>query len=472
MSNLFTLEGDVTVDSLRLAFLHGGRDSQLRSATYFSLVALSFCAVFVSFPWRAALRFHPLLPVMAWAFALSQLYFTWRLILIFFVDFTVRYADHPDPPNLFVEAYALVCNSAAGWWWTNNLLCWVAVACPVLYAAAIARGVTARASFSYVTLAFLGAVSVAFPLFLIHILVLPPSPLPPPSQPPPSRQSPSKSAPRPILTSPVPMPRAGSGRLWVLCTLTALASTIALPLSLHTSRPIFIIALGLLHIVLAIPYAAAALLGIRAAPLSPTQLRVLACATALLHAVATAAAMRWDLRIASPYASLLSLAALGELMAGALRAAGRNVCQASVAIDALGAALASTAFTLLATVGRRAGQSSAVAFPVAAPADAFVLGIVSPLIGPGAAFALWMAGTPWDHGHPSIDVAASEAAVPWSGLGTSMRNNKQAPEASAGGESTAGGEAPDPKGKAVTPQPRPSNSPARRKHPDCSRSKS
>lgn len=41
------------------------------------------------------------------------------------------YASHPDPPNLFVQAYVLVCDSAAGWWWSNVLLCWVTVACPL-----------------------------------------------------------------------------------------------------------------------------------------------------------------------------------------------------------------------------------------------------------------------------------------------------------------------------------------------------
>ena len=156
-----------------------------------------------------------------------------------------------------------MCDSLAGWWWSSLLLCWVTVACPVAHAEASRRGLAVGSALAYVTVAFLGAVSLAFPLFLSHLLVLPR--LPPPRA---TRAAAAASgAPR-------------HAWLWPACTLAALLSIVALPLSVHNARPVFIAALACLHVVLAVPFAAqsAAATGRQpVAALSPTQLRILAC---------------------------------------------------------------------------------------------------------------------------------------------------------------------------------------------------
>ena len=59
-----------------------------------------------------------------------------------------------------------------------------------------------------------------------------------------------------------------------------------------------------------------------------------------------------ELRAASPHAPL-SLAAAAELASALVRAAGRNVCQASIAIDAALSSLAGAAFMI---ASARAGE--------------------------------------------------------------------------------------------------------------------
>ena len=294
-------QSSLTSASLAAAFVSGGSLSQLRSALYFSVTFGSLLAALLAFPWRTLATRRPLLLILAPAFSLVSLVLTWRLILIFFVGFTTRYASHPDPPNLFVEAYVHVCDAAAGWWWSSTLLCWVTVACPVAHAEAARRGMTARSAFAYITVAFLGAVSLAFPLFLSHLIAM---------SPPPREAVPVDKA----VNDKDKAARAKSVTwLWPACTLAALLSTLALPLSVHGQRAMFIASLAVLHVVLAVPFAADALCSYRVAPLSRVQLRTLAAAVALLHIGASAAAVH-ELR---PHSLL-------ELANGLLDAAGRR----------------------------------------------------------------------------------------------------------------------------------------------------
>ena len=146
--------------------------ARLRTVAYFTVFLSTLVYSLLSFPWVKLFNKRSPLLVIAPLYSAAALLMTWRLILIFFVEYT---ADDPSL-NLFVEAYVLVADEAPGWWWSCTLLTWVTVACPMAHVEAIRRGLPARTALAYVVLAFLGAVSLAFPLLLTHLLVLPPVP--------------------------------------------------------------------------------------------------------------------------------------------------------------------------------------------------------------------------------------------------------------------------------------------------------
>ena len=104
--------------------------THVRTAAYFTAFLGCLIEIIARFPWRRAWRQAPAL-LLALPYSLGALLVTWRLILLFFVEHQERYSSHPDPPNLFVEAYALVADAPAGWWWSQLLLGWVLVACPL-----------------------------------------------------------------------------------------------------------------------------------------------------------------------------------------------------------------------------------------------------------------------------------------------------------------------------------------------------
>ena len=204
---------ELTFSSVRSAFFRDDDTlgSWIRTTLYFCAFIGALASALFSFPWSTLIRRRSPLVILAPAFSLAALLMTWRLILMFFVDFTLRHASHPDPPNLFVEAYVLVVDSWPGWLWSCTLLCWVAVACPVAHTEACRRGMPARTALAYIILAFLGAVSLAFPLFFAHLLVLPRKPT-----------SVSRATPAAINAS------RGNRWLWPACTIAAVLSTLSL----------------------------------------------------------------------------------------------------------------------------------------------------------------------------------------------------------------------------------------------------
>ena len=351
---------ELTWRSVASALAAGGALSAVRTCAYFASFLGALAYVLHAFPWRALFKQRPLLLLLVPSFSLTALVLTWRLILLFMVEFTTRYEAHPDPPNLFVEAYALVSHMPAGWWWSSSLLCWVTVASPVAHVEVARRRMPARIALAYICVAFLGAVSLAFPLLFAHLLSL---------------------APR---GKPVLREASASGRgsqLWPMCVGAALAAIVAMPLSVHDARPVFILALVIVHVVLALPYARAALTrpkskvdnGATAAALalSPGALRVLAGLTAALHLYATASALT-QLRSGTTHESFMSLAR--DLVG----AAASNVCQASIAIDAALSSVAGIAFMLLSAEPDEIVHASACC-------------LLSPFIGPAAGLALFCA---------------------------------------------------------------------------------
>ena len=256
----------LSYSSVAEALFSGDAMSHVRTAAYFASFLGCLFIVLHHFPWRSR-------AALVMPYSLAALVCTWRLILLFFVEHTQRYAVHPDPPNLFVEAYVLVCDAPAGWWWTNILLLWVTVACPMVHAEATRRGMPPSVVLAYIIVAFLGAVSLAFPLLLAHLLTLPTTP---------RKTSPAAAA----------AADAGVNAIWwPACIIASLLSIGALPCSVSLSRPIFILALVIVHVVLALPFMRAA-----RAPRSPSEYtsvlgargyRLLAFTSALLHAGST-----------------------------------------------------------------------------------------------------------------------------------------------------------------------------------------
>ena len=237
----------LALSSISAAFLAGdGYGTHVRTALYFSAFLGCLAAVLHSFPWGAARQRGLLL--LSLPYACTSLICTWRLILLFFVGHTQCFAGHADPPNLFVEAYALVCDSPAGWWWSSTLLLWVAVACPLAHFEAVRRGMPASVAVAYIVVAFLGAVSVAFPLLFSHLMLLQP-------QSPSSRvifSSPSGDRARgqayirdrrsaPSSAWPASLVLEGwELRWWAVCDAAALLSVCVLPSSVLSARRIFI----------------------------------------------------------------------------------------------------------------------------------------------------------------------------------------------------------------------------------------
>lgn len=240
-------------------FAGDGIGTHVRTATYFACFLGCLAYVLRRFPWGSATIVVP--------YSMAALAYTWRLILIFFVEHTQRFTGHPDPPNLFVEAYVLVCDSAAGWWWSSVLLLWVTIACPMAHAEAIRRGMPMQTFLAYVVVAFLGAVSLAFPLLLMHLLKLPP-----------------------VTAAPAARTRTAEvWWAWPTCVAAALVSIALLPWSVHASRPVFIVALAVVHFVLVLPPAQAAMCARSPALLGASAYRLLAVLAAALQLSATVA---------------------------------------------------------------------------------------------------------------------------------------------------------------------------------------
>ncbi|KAL1526333.1 hypothetical protein AB1Y20_015047 [Prymnesium parvum] len=316
--------------------------THVRTAAYFSAFLGALGVTLIHFPWRRALSTRPA-TLCCFPYALCALCLTWRLILLFMLDFEAAYGTHEDPPNLFVEAYALVCDSAAGWWWSCMLLGWVTVACPVVAREAARRGMPAWLAVAHVVAAFLGAVSLAFPIFFAHLL---------------------------LLGTPRGNPTADGGqtkasRMWIGCVGLSLVSIAALPATVSRARALFIAALIVVHFVLLIPF------GVRAHPrarltgsLTRREFVALALLTFLLHIHASWAAYTE----VSAHGHTGSLRSFAAALVGAVT---RNVCQASISIDA--------------------GMASAAGFVYMVERSgvrALWLCLLAPIISPAAALAL------------------------------------------------------------------------------------
>ena len=228
---------------------------------------------------------------------------------------------------------------------------------------------------AYVVVAFLGAVSLSFPLYLAHLYLL--APAPPTAQP---------SAP---------------SRLWPACVGLSLAAVVALPASVQASRPIFITALAVEHIVLLLPFIAAACAGAPGADESEPSAHGKTAAPPsgrARHAASKRVRAGYQLLALAVVTLHLraSLDAIGELarrgggpsewLGWLLEASYRNECQASIAIDAALASVAGGCY-MVATGGWRSA----------------LLCCAAPLISPAACLALHASGAEAGRAHARAD---------------------------------------------------------------------
>ena len=364
---------ELSFASARAAFACESIGSLVREALYFTAFLGCLVAILLQFPWRAAAAHRPW-TLMSIPCALASLASTWRLILIFFIAHEFRYAHHDDPPNLFVDAYALVCDDPRGWWWSGTLLLWVAVACPMMHAEAVRHGMPMRLLLAHVVVAFCGAVSLATPIFFAHLLLLPP---PIPKR---GRAASSASA------------REGAEvELWSTCTCASVISTVLLPLTVHTHRAVFIAALAVVHTVLALPagwasvHEARWMRGTRPmAALPPVAFAKLAYVAAVLHVAALAAAAKAAIEhgATDPFGVLSSL----------IGATVRNECQASISIDAV--LTSATGMVYMLCADSRSGHARRSC-------------LLALAVGPAASLGFWYA----DHATANGVVASRKAEV-------------------------------------------------------------
>ena len=355
--------------AIGVALLSGGPASVARTAAYFAVLLGCLAGMLRTFPWALAARDHSTL-LLAPAYGLGALVLTWRLILIFFVEHTRAHAADPDAPNVFVDAYVAVADDAAGWWWSQLLLGWVLVACPLAAREGGRLRVAPSALLLHVGTAFFGAVSLAFPFLLARLHIAHASAPPP-------RAAAARA-------------RLGPGAaLWPACALAAAAGVATLPLSCVAHRFLFVGALVAVHVVLVVPFAADVIgpdasAAVRASPRAWARGYIgLGLMSFGLHAAATSAAAT---ALRGPVAEAAAAPGVG-VGAIALRlpieAAHRNSCQFSIAIDAIGAAALGAAY-----IFSRAPRRSAVA-----------LCALAPIISPGAALAVLAASEERAHAH-------------------------------------------------------------------------
>jgi len=135
---------------------------------YFAALLLGVTTSLISWPWRKSLSSRPSHLIVVACSLLAWLV-TWRLIFAFFIEFANRYSNDQESPNMFVEAYAMVTDNFKGWIWSSQLLLWVVPGIIFLYVESKRRSISSTLAMAWISSAFLGAVSLGFPLAFSHL---------------------------------------------------------------------------------------------------------------------------------------------------------------------------------------------------------------------------------------------------------------------------------------------------------------
>ena len=161
---------------------------------------------------------------------------TWSLILDFFEQEADAMRDLPyeeflNARSTFVKAYEEV-TTKSGYFYSQQLLMWVIPGCIFLQNSRMKKQIT----LAYTATGFLGAISLSFPLFFSHLLLLDVEEKEEKNE----DQSSIKTA-------------KTASLLQIVCAVIAVIAVVVLPQTVHTHPQTYVIALFLLHIVLAIP---------------------------------------------------------------------------------------------------------------------------------------------------------------------------------------------------------------------------
>ena len=328
------------------ALVGGSIFSQARTAAYFAVLAGALARVVA-----ANFQTHSQKSRIALAYALLALLATWTHIFKFIQQHHMECAHQHDPPNLFVQAYRNVCDRSDGWIWSMTLLTWVTVASLLVAIEAPRRNLSAMLTIAHIIVAFLGAVSLAFPLIFAQILL--------------ADTPPAKAVPL--------------SRLWPPCIIAALISTNVLPLTVQGPNWAFILALVIVHFALALPFLSEAIHGrerATAGSAAPRALYASLCfafigiVSTSMHILAFVALFReWH---EDSIAGRAPPPGVQFLVSRLINGASADDCQVSISIDAFMASIAGYCY-----MWDRIGQS----------ALRFI--ILSPIISPAAALAFF-----------------------------------------------------------------------------------
>ena len=162
---------------------------------------------------------------------------TWNLIFQFFQEEALLLqplskAEWLASPSTFVKAYEQV-TTATGYVWSSNLLMWVIPGCLFLQTEFKRRAIEPTTALAYTATGFMGAISLSFPLFFGHILIL-------------DEMKPGKAHTR-------QQQHRNVSYLQILCATVAATAVVVLPHTVHTHTTIYVQALLVLHVVLAVP---------------------------------------------------------------------------------------------------------------------------------------------------------------------------------------------------------------------------
>ena len=217
---------------------------------YFGSLGVCFVAIFTNWGPFKAPRLDLDLALIAIASAGVALRVTWGLIFAFFREHLQGYCcDGSSLTSLFtcrspqwlaasggdtfLEAYVQVTDDAGGWVWSSMLLMWVVPGCLWLHVEATRLGFSRGRQLAFLVVGFLGAISVAFPLFFADVL--------------------ARHRHRLGMKDGVASAEVSLGLTAVAPLVAALVCAFVLPHTVHRAPVVYTVALASLHFVLMIP---------------------------------------------------------------------------------------------------------------------------------------------------------------------------------------------------------------------------
>ena len=220
--------------------------SALHVGAYFALFLTSLFLVLYRHPLWTTRTARPRtlrLATLLGGLAIVAFTVTWTLIFQFFDTEAellrpLSREDWLKSPSTFVKAYEEV-TTPTGYCWSSNLLMWVIPGCLFLQTELKRRDLQPLTALLYTATGFMGAISLSFPLFFGHLLLLDDD----------KKHSGQKNSGKHTATH----THNRASYLQLVCATAAAISVIVLPQTVHTHPVTYVQALMALHTVLAIP---------------------------------------------------------------------------------------------------------------------------------------------------------------------------------------------------------------------------